>query len=87
MKITGIFTEHYKWPKEKPLQNGKHVFTHNEINLAIVETDEGITGYGTSYSTDYVDYLSQFLIGEDPLDVERLYAKMWVPKFLCRRGI
>lgn len=62
MKITGIFTEHYKWPKEKPLQNGKHVFTHNEINLAIVETDEGITGYGTSYSTDYVDYLSQFLI-------------------------
>ena len=87
MKITKVYTEHYKWPKKKPLQNGKHIFTHNEINLAVIETDEGITGYGTSYSTDYVDYISQFLIGEDPLASERLYEKMWVPKFLCRRGI
>ena len=30
MKITNVYTEKYKWPKEKPIANGTHVFTHNE---------------------------------------------------------
>ena len=46
MKITNVYTEKYKWPKEKPIANGTHVFTHNELNLLVIETDEGITGYG-----------------------------------------
>ena len=87
MKITNVTSKSYRWPKDKPIQNGKHVFTHNELNLAVIETDEGITGYGTSYNVDYVDYLKPFLIGEDPLNVERLWEKMWVPKFLGRRSI
>ena len=66
MKITNVYKEHYRWPKEKPIQNGKHIFTHNELNLAVIETDEGITGYGTSYSVDYVDYLKPFLIVKIP---------------------
>lgn len=87
MKITDVYSQSFRWPKEKPIQNGKHIFTHNELNLAVIETDEGITGYGTSYSVDYVEYLKEFLIGEDPLNVERLWEKMWVPKFLGRRSI
>ena len=67
MKITNVYSESYRWPKEKPIQNGKHTFTHNELNLAIIETDEGITGYGSSYNVDYVEYLKPFLVGENPL--------------------
>ena len=87
MKITNVYSESYRWPKEKPIQNGKHTFTHNELNLAIIETDEGITGYGSSYNVDYVEYLKPFLVGENPLCVERLWEKMYVPKFLGKRSI
>ena len=48
MKITDVRTERYRWPKEKPIANGKHIYTHNELNLLIIDTDEGITGYGCS---------------------------------------
>ena len=37
MKITNVYTEKYKWPKEKPIANGTHVFTHNELNLLVIE--------------------------------------------------
>ena len=46
MKITDVRTEQYRWPKEKPIANGKHLYTHNELNLLIIDTDEGISGYG-----------------------------------------
>ncbi len=87
MRITDVYARSYRWPKDKPIQNGKHIFTHNELNLAVIERDEGITGYGTSYNVDYVEYLKPFLIGEDPLNTERLWENMWVPKFLGRRSI
>ena len=48
MKITDVRVEHYRWPKAKPIANGKHTYTHNELNLLIIATDEGITGYGCS---------------------------------------
>ena len=31
MKITKVYTEKYKWPKDKPIQNGKTTFTHNSL--------------------------------------------------------
>ena len=86
MKITKVYTEKYKWPKDKPIQNGKTTFTHNSLNLVCIETDEGITGYGTSYELNFVDRLGQLLIGEDPLNNEKLWKRMYVPKFLGRKG-
>ena len=46
-----------------------------------IETDAGITGYGESYwgrgiKDVMVGYLKQMIIGEDPLDINRLYTKM-----------
>ena len=73
MKITKVYTEKYKWPKDKPIQNGKTTFTHNSLNLVCIETDEGITGYGTSYELNFVDRLGQLLIGENPLNNEKLW--------------
>ncbi len=86
MKITKVYTEKYKWPKERPIANGKTVFTHNSLNLVCIETDEGITGYGTSYELNFVDRLAPLLIGEDPLNNEKLWKRMYVPKFLGRKG-
>lgn len=86
MKITNVYVEKYKWPKAKPIANGKYVYTHNELNLLCVETDEGITGYGCSWEIDFEERIGKMIIGEDPLNHERLWQKMYVPKFLGRKG-
>ncbi len=47
-----------------------------EWNLIRVETDVGVTGIGESYRgggvPELVEYTKRFLVGENPLDVERL---------------
>ncbi|MCO8245375.1 MULTISPECIES: mandelate racemase/muconate lactonizing enzyme family protein [unclassified Haladaptatus] len=47
-----------------------------EWNLIKIETDAGVTGIGESYRgggiSELVSYTKRFLIGENPLDVERL---------------
>ncbi len=51
-----------------------------EWNLITVETDAGVTGIGESYRgggvPELVEYTKRFLIGENPLDVERLYRQI-----------
>ncbi|WP_207592392.1 enolase C-terminal domain-like protein [Halomontanus rarus] len=51
-----------------------------EWNLVRVHTDAGVVGLGESYRgggvTDLVEYMKRFLIGENPLDVERLFRRM-----------
>lgn len=86
MKITKVYTEQYRWPKEKHIANGKHVYTHNDLNLLIIETDEGITGYGCSWAIEFAESMGRAILGEDPLNNERLWQKIYVPKFIGRRG-
>lgn len=47
-----------------------------EWNLIEVETDAGVTGVGESYRgggvPELVEYTKRFLVGENPLDVERI---------------
>lgn len=49
-------------------------------NLVRVHTDAGVTGTGESYRggtvRNLVDYMEEFLVGENPLDVERLFRRM-----------
>ncbi|SDK07009.1 mandelate racemase/muconate lactonizing enzyme family protein [Natronorubrum texcoconense] len=51
-----------------------------EWNLITIETDAGVTGIGESYRGggvhELVEYTKRFLIGENPLDVERLYRQI-----------
>lgn len=86
MKITDVHVEHYRWPKAKPIANGKHTYTHNELNLLVIDTDEGITGYGCSWAIEFAGTMGKAILGEDPLNHERLWAKIYVPKFIGRRG-
>ncbi len=91
MKITAITTEEYKWPRHKPISNGLHTYTHSGLALVKIETDEGLTGIGLGggggIGRATVERLKGDLIGEDPIDVERLWHTMWVPKLLGRRGL
>ena len=75
MKITDVRVEHYRWPKAKPIANGKHTYTHNELNLLIVDTDEGITGYGCSWAIEFAETMGKAIIGMIP----------WIPSVFFRR--
>ncbi len=91
MKITAITTEEYSWPRTRPITNGKHTYTHSGLDLVKIETDEGITGIGLgakgAIGRVTVEHLTPMLIGEDPINVERLWHQMWVPKLIGRRGM
>ncbi len=91
MKITNITTESYRWPRHKPITNGLHTYTHSGVQLVKVETDAGVTGVGLGHIHPIVqatiEYLTKELLGEDPIAVERLWHKMWVPKLIGRRGL
>src|SRR5437867_11040073 len=91
MRIVEISTEVYQWPRHKPITNGKHTYTHSGLSLVKIETDAGITGIGLGggglVGNATITHLKQGLIGEDPIDVERLWHQMWVPKLIGRRGL
>ncbi len=91
MRITDVITEEYRWPRAKPITNGLHTYTHAGLALVKIVTDEGITGIGLgaggAIGDATVEYLKPQLIGEDPIDVERLWHKMWIPKLTGRRGL
>jgi L-alanine-DL-glutamate epimerase-like enolase superfamily enzyme len=91
MKITNISTEEYRWPRHKPISNGKHTYTHSGLGLVKIETDEGTTGIGLggtgAIERATIEQLREELIGEDPINTERLWHKMWVPKIIGRRGL
>lgn len=88
MKITNVHSEVYKWPKDHPIANGKFVYTNNSLNLIVIDTDEGITGYGCSWELNdkFVQSMGQKIIDEDPLNNERIWNKIYVPKFIGRKG-
>ena len=91
MKIVEITTEAYRWPRSKPISNGMHTYTHVELSLVKIKTDMEITGIGLggggAIEKATIERLKPILLGEDPLDVERLWHKMWVPKLIGRRGL
>jgi len=91
MKITDITTEDYRWPRSKPITNGMHTYTHTEMSFVKIHTDEHITGVGLGrggkIARETIERLKPELIGEDPINVERLWHKMWVPKLIGRRGL
>jgi L-alanine-DL-glutamate epimerase-like enolase superfamily enzyme len=91
MKITQLSTEVYRWPRHKPITNGKHTYTHSGLGLVKVATDEGVTGIGVGAIGGVVkaaiEHFTPELLGEDPLNVERLWHKLWIPKLVGRRGL
>ena len=94
MKITNVSYESYRWPRPRPIRNGKYTYTHGGLNVVKIATDEGVTGIGLgggglsqAVNREMVAAFAPLLVGEDPICVERLWDKMWKPKLVGRRGI
>ena len=71
MKITGITTKEYRWPRHKPIANGKHTYTHVTFAVVEIETSDGITGIGLGGG------------GE----IERATVARLAPMLIGRRGL
>src|ERR1700730_5870638 len=91
MRTPDITRESYRWPRHKPISNGKHTYTHAGLGVVKIHTDEGVTGLGIGAASGIagatIDELKSGLIGQNPLDHERLWHQMWVPKLIGRRGV
>ncbi|TVY07563.1 mandelate racemase/muconate lactonizing enzyme family protein [Paenibacillus cremeus] len=91
MKITDVSAQQYKWKRSKAIMNGKHTYSTSSMTTLTIHTDEGITGFAAisaiNYKMDYLNNFRELLIGENPLDTEKLWQKMWVPKIVGRRGL
>jgi len=68
MKITRV--RFYQNPQSPPHFN-------QSFHIVTVETDQGITGVGEGGSKDTVEQCAGFIIGEDPMRIERLWQMMF----------
>ena len=93
MRITDIRVECYSAPLPTPISNGRYTYATSDRCLVRVETDEGVTGIGLGDGgvglagaarmiQGTIESLRPWLVGEDPIDVERLWDGMWVPKLI-----
>ena len=97
MKITDIKTIQLKYPYDSFIADGCSACACRGAFLVLVETDEGITGLGESATfgasmsamADVVEnQLKPLLIGQDPLDIERLWETMvWSNFANGRKGL
>jgi L-alanine-DL-glutamate epimerase-like enolase superfamily enzyme len=85
MKITGIETAEYEWKRPRAITNGLHTYPTASLGVIWIKTDEGITGIGLG-NVSLVRCFEKILIGSDPLCVEKLWHRMWIPKLVGRRG-
>ncbi len=86
MKITDVRVEKYRWPKEKPIANGKHRLHPQRAEPADCGHRRGDYRIRLHWAIEFADTMGKAIIGEDPLNTERLWKKTHVPKFIGRRG-
>ena len=88
MKITEVSVTLFAWDDIPATSYGEHkkFGGSSQLGLLSIVTDEGITGHaflGSSRQAADIDapglmrYLKPVLMGQDPLDRERLYQALW----------
>ncbi|MDB5881547.1 MAG: mandelate racemase/muconate lactonizing enzyme, partial [Ramlibacter sp.] len=89
MKITDVTLTLFAWDNIPATSYGAHTgkFSgESRLGLLAITTDTGITGHAFLGSAFYpadmdgaslIRYLKPILLGQDPLDRERLYKAMW----------
>lgn len=89
MKITDVTLTLFAWDDIPPTSYGAHTGRFSggsKLGLLTITTGDGITGHAFLGSAFYpadldgpslMRYLKPILIGQDPLDRERLYKAMW----------
>ena len=48
MKVTDVRMETYRWPRHKPIRNGRYTYPTNGLDVVRIDTDEGVSGIGLS---------------------------------------
>ena len=95
MQVTNVRMESFRWPRKKPIRNGRYVYPTSGLDVVTIETDEGVTGVGLSggvqespsIGIEILAHLKQYVVGQDPFDTARIWDDMWQPKLVGRRGI
>lgn len=86
MKITGVEAMVLTCVLDKPIMDATYVLPHRSAVIVRVQTDEGLFGLGEAayfggppLITKVIieKELQDYLVGEDPLDIERLWEKMY----------
>jgi len=86
MKITNVEAMVLTCPLEKPIMDATYTLPHRSAVLVKIETDEGVFGIGEAayfggppMITKMIieKELREYLIGEDPFNIERLWEKMY----------
>lgn len=97
-KIRNVSANLYNVPLAEVLVDAKHgSHTHFELITVTIETDQGISGTGYTYTGGRGGYailamidndLAPFIIGRDAEDIERLYQELiWHIHYVGRGGI
>jgi L-alanine-DL-glutamate epimerase-like enolase superfamily enzyme len=87
MKITAVQAELYEVPAHREMYDALRQFSRLDLVLVRVETDDGYSGRGFTYSvishgasqicSVINQSLSSLIRGMDPLDHERIWYQMW----------
>jgi L-alanine-DL-glutamate epimerase-like enolase superfamily enzyme len=89
VKITDLTVTLFGWPDIPPTQYGRHTGRfggESQLGLVTLSTDDGPEGHaflGSAMRGAHLDaqslvqYLKPLVVGQDPLDRERLYQAMW----------
>ena len=86
MKITKVEATVLTCPLEKPIMDSTYILPHRSAVLVSIGTDEGISGIGEAayfggppMITKMIieKELSEYVVGEDPLNTDRLWEKMY----------
>ncbi len=91
MKITSLEVRAYSKPFDVPISNGKYTYYSTDIIICQIHTDAGLTGVGWTHG-DQITYtaaknIEPYIVGEDPINVERIWEKMYLPKIFGRKGL
>lgn len=97
MRITEVRFSAYRWPRARPIRNGRYTYAYGGLGVIEISTDDGFLGIGLTsdpilpeghrINEAILDALRPVLIDQDPLDHERLWSDMWQPKLIGRRGL
>jgi L-alanine-DL-glutamate epimerase-like enolase superfamily enzyme len=89
MKVTDVTLTLFRWSGIPTTQYGRHTGHfggESQLGLLTISTDEGIQGHAFLGSAmrgaqldgeSLIHYLKPLVVGQDPLERERLYQSMW----------
>ena len=91
MKITDIKVRRYSKKFKKPISNGKYTYEETSKVVCQINTDEKVYGIGWVEGKDIVftaiKRLEEYLISEDPFNVEKIWSKIYLPKIFGTKGL